>query len=47
MKDFEAALQVTAGVACEAKMIVTRNIRDYAHSPIRAATPKPVLRDFF
>ena len=47
MKDFEDALQVAAAVACEAEMIVTRNIRDYAHSPIKAATPKSVLRDFF
>ena len=41
--DFEDALRVAAAAACKADLIATRNIRDYAKSPIRAATPSAVL----
>ena len=47
MKDFEDALQVAAAVACEAEVIVTRNIRDYTHSPVQAVTPESARREFF
>lgn len=47
LKDFEDALQVAAAVACEAEIIVTRNIRDYTHSPIKAVAPQSVLHEFF
>jgi len=47
MKDFEDAMQVAAAVACSAEVIATRNVRDYAKAPIRAATPKSLMRDFF
>ena len=47
MKDFEDALQVAAAVACEAEVIVTRNIRDYTHSPVRAVTPESARHEFF
>ncbi len=43
MKDFEDAMQVAAEAACEADVIATRNVRDYARSPIRAATPGALL----
>ncbi len=43
MKDFEDAMQVAAAAACEADVIATRNVRDYAKSPIRAATPGALL----
>lgn len=39
MNDFEDALQVAAARACGATMIVTRNLKDYKHSPIPAVTP--------
>ena len=42
-KDFEDALQVAAAEACGADVIATRNVRDYAKSPVRAATPKALL----
>ena len=39
MADFEDALQVAAARACDARHIVTRNLRDYERSPIRAVSP--------
>lgn len=45
MRDFEDALQVAAAVACGANTIATRNVRDYARSPIRAATPAVLMKD--
>jgi predicted nucleic acid-binding protein len=43
MPDFEDALQVAAAAACLATAIATRNLRDYARSPIPAAEPKILL----
>ena len=43
MKDFEDALQCTAALACEADVIVTRNLEDYQQAPIHAMTPTQVL----
>jgi hypothetical protein len=43
MKAFEDAMQVVAAEACGADVIATRNIRDYARSPLRAATPKALV----
>ena len=45
LKDFEDAMQVAAAAACQASMIATRNLRDYARSPIRAAEPRAVLAE--
>ncbi|MCP3958913.1 MAG: PIN domain-containing protein [bacterium] len=45
MGDFEDAMQVAAAIACEANMIVTRNLRDYAKSPIRAVEPLTALAE--
>ena len=43
MADFEDAMQVAAARACGAKHIVTRNIKDFARSPIPAVTPLEAL----
>ena len=45
MADFEDAMQVAAARACGARFIVTRNIRDYQHSPIRAISPQEALAE--
>ena len=39
--------EVAAARACGARFIVTRNVRDYARSPIRAVDPQTALRDLF
>lgn len=43
MKDFEDAMQVAAAAACRADVIATRNLRDYANAPVRAAKPESIL----
>jgi predicted nucleic acid-binding protein len=46
MPDFEDGLQVAAAVSAGADFIVTRNVGDYAGSPIAARTPttmRPLL----
>jgi predicted nucleic acid-binding protein len=43
MKDFEDAMQVAAATACGADRIATRNVRDYAKSPVKALSPKSLL----
>ena len=43
MVDFKDAMQVAAAQACGARYIVTRNVRDYRRSPIRAITPQDAL----
>ena len=45
--DFEDAMQVAAARACNARHIVTRNVRDYGLSPIPAITPQQALSDLF
>ena len=47
MADFEDALQVAAARACGARHIVTRNVRDYACSPIQAVEPREALSGLF
>ncbi len=47
MADFEDALQVAAARACGARHIVTRNVRDYARSPIPAVEPREALSGLF
>ncbi len=44
IRDFEDAMQVAAAEACGADWIVTRNVRDFLRSPIRAVTPAAFLR---
>ena len=43
MADFEDALQVAAAQACDARYIVTRNVRDFAGSTIPALSPREAL----
>ncbi len=47
MADFEDAMQVAAARACGARHIVTRNVRDFARSPIPATTPREALTQLF
>ena len=47
MADFEDAMQVAAARACGARHIVTRNVRDYERSPIRAVGPQEALSGLF
>ena len=44
MADFEDAMQVAAARASGARHIVTRNVRDYERSPIRAVAPQEALK---
>ena len=47
MRDFEDAMQIAAAVQCGADVIVTRNTRDFAASPIPALTPEAFLARYF
>ncbi len=47
MADFEDAMQVAAARACGARHIITRNVKDYKQSPIRAITPQEALKELF
>ena len=47
MADLADAMQVAAARACGARHIVTRNVRDYARSPIRAVAPQEALGGLF
>lgn len=38
------ALQAAAAIACGAEYIVTRNVRDYSRSPVRAISPTEFMR---
>jgi len=42
--DFEDAMQISAAIACKADYIVTRNIRDFKHSPVSACLPGEMIR---
>ena len=42
--DLEDAMQTAAAMLFGAQAIVTRNIRDYRHSPIKADSPEAVLK---
>lgn len=43
--DFEDAMQCASAIACQADVIVSRNIKDYQNSPIRTAAPEQVLSE--
>lgn len=47
LRDFEDAMQVAVARACNARHIVTRNVRDYRLSPIPAITPQQAVSDLF
>jgi hypothetical protein len=42
-RDLEDAMQAAAAMLFKAHFIVTRNTRDYGHSPIKAITPSQAL----
>lgn len=44
MADFEDALQVAAGRAAKADIIITRNTQDFKNSPIPAMSPEQALK---
>ena len=44
MKDVEDAMQVAVADCFGAQLIVTRNTRDYAKSPIKAVTPESISK---
>lgn len=44
--DFEDALQVETAMHCGADLILTRNIRDFRHSPIPVLTSSQFLATF-
>jgi hypothetical protein len=43
LEGLEAAIQAAAAMLFKAHFIVTRNTRDYGHSPIKAITPAQAL----
>lgn len=45
VKDFEDAMQVAAASACQADLIVTRNLRDYGKASIQAVNPEEALAE--
>lgn len=45
MKDVEDAFQAAAALAFAADVIVTRNLADYRHAPVRAVSPAAFLRE--
>jgi predicted nucleic acid-binding protein len=42
--DYEDALQAAAALACDARVILTRNVRDFKGSPVPAMTPEAFMR---
>lgn len=42
--DFEDALQICSALACNADFIITRNVKHYKNSPIKALTPGMFLK---
>jgi predicted nucleic acid-binding protein len=44
--DFEDALQTETAIHCGADVIVTRNTKDFRHSPIPVLTPSQFLAAF-
>ena len=45
MNDFEDAMQVAAAMASGARLIVTRNLRDYQDSPVPAVDARGALAE--
>lgn len=42
-KDFEDCVQAECAVRADADYIVTRNVKDFAQSPVKAVTPEELL----
>jgi len=45
MRDFEDAMQVTAAMAADARLIVTRNLNHFRNSPNRAVSPEDAIAE--
>lgn len=45
-RDFEDALQAVSAQACGVETLVTRNVKDFGASPVRAETPSSFLKRF-
>ena len=45
LSDFEDAMQCASAMACNADVIVSRNVKDYQNSPIRTVTPEQLLQE--
>ena len=45
MDDFEDAMQVASARFCGARRIITRNLKDFANSPIPAVSPGQALAE--
>lgn len=44
MTDFEDALVASIAERCQMAYIITRNVKDYAESPVKAITPEDFLK---
>ena len=44
MGDFEDALVASIAERCQMSFIVTRNVKDYANSPVKAITPEEFMK---
>jgi len=45
VSDFEDAMQIAAANACNAELIITRNIKHYKLSPIKAKSPMDFIKN--
>lgn len=46
MQDLEDAMQAAAALSAGASYIITRNLRDYEHSPVPAISPEAFGREY-
>ena len=44
--DFEDALQISSAISCSADLIITRNIKHYKKSPIKAITQSEFIKTY-
>ncbi|MEE7627559.1 PIN domain-containing protein [Methylobacter sp. Wu8] len=45
INDFEDTMQCASAMACHADVIISRNIRDFQYSPIKAMSPEQFLQE--
>lgn len=45
VSDFEDAMQIAAANACNAELIITRNVKHYKLSPIKAKSPMDFIKN--
>lgn len=44
--DFEDAMQISSAISCNASFIVTRNVKHYKRSPIKAIIPDEFIKSY-